>query len=400
MNNKNVLKSLTSVALALPGVNTLADQIATDTSISLRHYQYGEDSLPSNLAAAGRDIDRYDIDTTYLKIVTPVNSDVDFSFTYQTETMTGASPWYVSDYGDGVIKQVMTGASIEEDRDFYSATTRIQRDLRQFGLTLSKSTENDYDSNTMGVSYQKESEDRQQTYTVGFEISDDEINAVQKGNGLFENLGLVRVQGESKKTKSVFLDYSWIIDKNSIAKVAFGYSDNSGYLSDPYKIIFNPIAGVIESDSRPDSKKQKTASFKYRHFLPSYSSALHFNALYYEDDWNITSYTLETAWYYNVSDQLQIAPSYRYYAQADSFFYRNVYQEERADGYYSTDYRLSSYGATTIGLTGVYSLDKIRFTLSYERYNSDFSKGLDNDEPANVGLVDFDTVGFGMDYIF
>lgn len=391
MNNKNVLKSLTSIALTLPGVGAMADQIATETSINLRHYQYGEDPMPAKSTSINEEVERYDIDTNYLKIVTPVKSDMDFSFTYQAETMTGASPWFLTGSVDQA-KQTMTGASIKEERDFLSATTRLQRGLHQVGVTLSRSTENDYDSNTLGLSYQKDNDDKSTTYSLGIEYSGDDINAIQQ-------TGAIRPRGKTKNTRTLFFDYSWIINRNSVAKVAFGYTDISGYISDPYKMVLVPGVGLV-NDSRPDNKKQKNASFKYRHFLPELNSALHFNALYYKDDWNVASYTLETAWYFNLSDQLQIAPSYRYYAQSDSFFYRNIYEEARDDGYYSTDYRLSSFGATTIGLAATYRLDQFAFSLSYERYKSDVDKGLDNDEPANVGLVDFDVLGIGLDYVF
>ena len=41
----------------------------------------------------------------------------------------------------------------------------------------------------------------------------------------------------------------------------------------------------------------------------------------------------------------RLIPSLRYYTQSQADFYAPYYISERSDGYYSSDYRLSPYGA-------------------------------------------------------
>ena len=90
----------------------------------------------------------------------------------------------------------------------------------------------------------------------------------------------------------------------------------------------------------------------------------------------------------------------RLYNQDSSFFYQHFYEQERVDGYYSTDYRLSEYGAVSYRLDIAKSLNNITLHASVMRYQSGGNKGLSNANSENPALLDFDLISLGFDYKF
>ena len=70
------------------------------------------------------------------------------------------------------------------------------------------------------------------------------------------------------------------------------------------------------------------------------------------------------------------------------------------DGYYSSDYRLSPYGALSFRVKLAETIGDWTVSLSAERYISDKSYSLQSVDVENPGLVDFTLFTFGVDYIF
>ena len=63
----------------------------------------------------------------------------------------------------------------------------------------------------------------------------------------------------------------------------------------------------------------------------------------------MVSHTFELAWYQTLFDRLLIVPSVRYYSQGQADFYAPFCAAPRRDGFRSSDYRLSAFGATRGG---------------------------------------------------
>jgi hypothetical protein len=126
MNNKSSsLAAISSMACLLPGLATTANAaIEPKWQISYQYSQYAEANIPANKLLSGSE-ERYSVDTHLLSIQAPIVESTEVFVTLLTETMSGASPWYVAPEGDELL-QVMSGATIEEKRteinvDFHSA---------------------------------------------------------------------------------------------------------------------------------------------------------------------------------------------------------------------------------------------------------------------------------------
>ena len=205
-----------------------------------------------------------------------------------------------------------------------------------------------------------------------------------------------------KASNSAYLAIAQIIDRYSIFQTSLTYQNQRGFLSHSYKQVgFELASGLPElPDNRPNLRHQVSWVANYRRHFRKLDGSLHLNGQYYYDSWKISALTLEGAWRQTLWDEIEIVPTFRYYSQSQAYFYSAVYQFVRADGYYTSDYRMSPFGALSLKLLGAWNFDLFgrdwRASLSYERYWSDAGYALGSVAIANPGLVDFDVVSIGL----
>lgn len=390
--SKHLLKSLSIAALALPAITSQASTVIESVEMGVSYSKYQEDSL-STTNVSGGSVDRYDIDVIQFSFAAPLTDHFQLNLHYQQESLSGASPWFTSQNAGGEVTQVMSGATIEEDRKDYSAQLTYAGSSFTLSGLAGYSTENDYEAITVGAEASYELPGKLTTVALAGDVSFDEIKPTQLG-------GIQRVTDEEKDSWSAHLSLSRILSKSLIAQVGFGAINREGYLSDPYKIVQTPGSFTPNFDARPDSRLATTASARIRYFMDSIDSALHIDYRYYTDDWDIDSHTIDIAQYFNVGGGVQLVPSLRYYTQSEAFFYDNFHEVERFDQFYATDSRLSSFGAFTMGLKLNWQLEHWFFTTSYLRYISDNSYSVFDYNSESLALVDFSVYSVGISYKF
>lgn len=388
----NALIALTAAASALPACQAQADEVADEFQIGYRYYAYDEEAFQTGDTFLPV-IDRYDIDVNQFNLIAPLNESTELNANYQQEKMSGASPWYtvLDENGDPV--QIMSGASIEDERRDAAVSVKTLLGNDSVVVTLATSDEDDYESRSAAVQYNMESQDRLSIYTFAADLSLDDINAVDA------DLFLTRPATEQgKRSSSLLFSYSRILNKTTVAKFSAGYSRKTGYLSDPYKLVL--IGFDLLGDSRPEARHSRTLAAQVRWFSDDFNGALHADYRFYDDSWDIRSHTFELAWYQNLGWGVQLVPSVRLYNQQEAYFYQVFYQEARPDGFHSTDYRLSEFGAITYGLKLNKAFESWSFTLSAEKYESGGDTGLANADVENPGLLDFELLAIGVNYRF
>lgn len=384
------LNALTCAAMSLPGMvsqSVSAETVPDKTTVSYRHTQYSESDQPASVFSPSTA--RYDISVHQFLITGAVSDNKGFSVAVGTESMSGASPWFIFPGADGEPIQIMSGASIEENRsdinvglDFYSKSSK-------FGVGFGHSTENDYSSFSGSVSNSSWFNDKNTTLDLSLAMSFDTIEPTDSGTGIYP----LRPTDEDKNSLSGSIGVSHVINKKLLIGTSFNYAVYDGYLSDPYKQAF--VAGEIVGDSRPDVRKQAALNLQARRFFSGANAALHTDYRFFSTDWGTTSHTLNVAWYQNIGSW-QIVPRIRFYDQSAANFYRNYYVAERADGFYSSDYRLSAYEAISFRLKASKAFGFGNIHASYETYDSAGS-GSDPERGKNPGLVDFSFISIGID---
>jgi hypothetical protein len=325
------LIAITSSALLLPAYQTATADAPPDvTELGIRYSQYEEDDISSSNAFGGSS-ERYEIDISQFHLLAPVSDNWSIALDVQHEDMSGASPWFVGESFEGDPKVIMSSASIEDSRTEVSVTTRYYYDRGNAGFNYTRSEEDDYESDAVGFDLAFNSADGLTTYNGSVSASNDKIEPTQ-GSTPTSTLK------DQKDIRSAWVGVTRIVSKRGIMKFGLGYSYRDGFLTDPYKL----------NDKRPDERKEWTASTGYRHFFIGQNAALHADYRYFNDDWGISSHTIDVAWHQNLGQRSQLIPFLRYYTQDEADFFSN--QVDFNARYYADDSRLSAFGSLSAGL--------------------------------------------------
>jgi len=365
-----LLRSLGRTLAVLPAYQAIpawSDAPPAFTEVGLRYSRYSEDSIAQDKVILG-DRDRYDIDVTQLWIEAPVGSAWSVALDVQNDYQTGASPWFVGINQEGQPGVIMSGASIQDNRVEVGVTTRYFWADGNAGFNVTHSDEDDYEAIAMALDASWNTSSDARTWTVAVSSSRDTVNPTHGVIPVF-------IDEEKLDTQSGYFGVSQILSRTAVMRFGLNYTYSEGYLSDPYK--FN--------DARPGTHERIALSAGIRQFLINADASLQADYRYYADSWGSDSHTLELAWAQNLSASL-LTPYIRYYTQRQADFYNVV--ADRAARFYADDYRLSSYGAITLGARWSVAIGDWTLELEAERYQSDADWGLYDGEAAPA-LVDF-----------
>jgi len=383
-----------------------ADSPVQETSARYAFSYYKEDNLgPGKFLNAGGtgSRERYEIFAHQFNLLTPLTSRIDASFDLVFETMSGASPWWVEPnpalpLTDQSFLQVMSGATIFDERFDGQITVNHYFDRGKATLSGGVSSEKDYLSGNFGFAAERNYNDKNTTHSIAFGYSWDTITptdgAANHGRPLPEY---------TKNSLTIDTALTQLITRNALVQLAFAYKRSTGFLSDPYKRFHVEGTGDNVPGSRPFLRNQITLSGRYRHFIPQADGALHLDAAFHWDDWDVSGMSAEVAWH-QTWRVFRIIPSVRYYSQSQAFFYGPVFQTlprfydflGTKIFYATSDYRLSPYGAISYGLRGEADLSgwpdrdfKWFVTVGYDRYISRGEYALGTVRNENPGLVKY-----------
>lgn len=276
------LLALSTTALALPGIAS-ADAPPVDSTLSYKISNYQEDDLSRSEVPFG-DLERYDIDIHQFQLVTPVGRDFSLQVNANYESLSGASPWFTVAGEDGKPIVALSGASrIEDSRAELSLGGSYYLENGSVSGNIGYSKEDDYRALYGGINGERHFNAEATTLGFGLSYSSDDIFPTDAP--LFD-----RVVSAHKNSSSAFLSVSQIINQFSSFQSGFSLTQQSGFLSDPYKL----------RDVRPEDKTQLAWTNSYRYFYGKADAALHINYRLYHDDFGISSHTLDAAWHQNI----------------------------------------------------------------------------------------------------
>ncbi len=366
-------------AMSLPAFSATQP---VESTVSAGVSNYREADIPRNDVIGG-DNRRYNIDIRQFRLLTPIGRRWSFDLGVSQETMSGASPWATVRGADGEADLIMSGATIEDSRTEVNVTGAHYGEDRSTAVTLTRSREDDYEADALSVSREWTFNDELTTVSAGASYSSDVIEPSDAA--IFG-----RVAREERRTRSVSVGVAQVLDRNSAVYAGLGFTDHRGYLTDPYKL----------RDTRPDGRFERALSVRYRRFLPGRDGAVHLDYRFYDDDWGISAHTLHTSWYQNAGARFQVVPNVRYYSQSAADFYLPVDNFLLpVDVSQSSDFRLSAYGAVTVGLKGIVQQPRWTLTMSVDRYMGREKYGLSSG-PEHPARLDFTLASISVDFTF
>ena len=377
------LAALTGAALALPAIAQLAHgETNTDkTEFGYRYSQYQEDDLDTEKVFVGSR-KRYEVENNQFRLATPVAGDKLLTIEADYETVSGASPFGTVRTPDGQSRLIMSGASIDDTRKDILANLRLPHTDGALTYALGYSTEKDYKAWNGAVEFEQTLADRLTTWSGGIGFSSDTIEPVQ-------TQGINRIDSEDKWSANGFLAIAKVLSPvwQVQGGVFAGMAD--GFLSDAYKAL----------DVRPDQRKSFGFTGRSRYYLRNFNAAVHADYSFYNDDWGIESHTLELAWHQSLGDHIRLVPMVRYYSQSQADFYVEA-DDPQNTGEYSSDYRMSPFGALSWGLSLILEQPDYRIIVRGEQYESDGDLALKNVDVENPALVSYTLITLGFDYRF
>ena len=295
---------------------------------------------------------------------------------------------FITGYSAVINKMVPTGDKVSQTFEPHPQETRNMPILGfnyyfddvMLSLSGGISDEPDFKSSFGSLNLNWELPNKLTTINFGYTLTGNNISRAVNHSGE-EHVHIEDQDYPELDEQSLFHGFNWgvsqVLGKNTLLQLNSGYTRQAGYLTNPYKLVY--VRGEITAEEyhdlseknkifqevtdleimgielfrevRPRERNQWTFSSQLRQYIPAADASVHFDYRYYNDDWGIDSHTFEATWYQSAPGGITIAPNVRYYSQSQADFYAPYFLAPRADGMYSSDYRLSGYGALSGGVT-------------------------------------------------
>ncbi|NJA04949.1 DUF3570 domain-containing protein [Methylococcaceae bacterium WWC4] len=273
----------------------------------------------------------------------------------------------------------------QETRSMPQFGTRYYFDNTTLGVTGGFSEEPDFLSNFGNVDISHEFNNKLTTVSAGYGMTSNTINRSSDSHaghaGHSEHFGAADYPrlNEESKFHNFTASISQVFSKNSVAQLSTSFTHQTGYLSNPYKFVYvrgeispeeyyqlatdaehvdwkritqlEVVGTELFRENRPSQRNQWSLSSRLNQHVPALDASLHLDYRFYLDDWGINSHTFELKWYQSLPWGLTVTPGIRYYSQSQADFFAPYFLSPRADGFYTSDFRLSAFGDLSGGLT-------------------------------------------------
>jgi hypothetical protein len=167
---------------------------------------------------------------------------------------------------------------------------------------------------------------------------------------------------ESKTVADALLGITQVIGPRTLLQLNYSFSDASGYLNDPYKLlsVVDPVTGELAPgptggsglylfEQRPDTRTKQSLFALIKQDIGGH--VLEASYRYMTDDWGIDSQTLDLHLRLAMGEGRYLQPHVRWYTQSAADFYRTVlFDGEPLPEFASADYRLAAFDGVTLGL--------------------------------------------------
>ena len=243
--------------------------------------------------------------------------------------------------------------------------------MNTFSAGLSFSGEYDYQHLGANFKFSHDFNDRNSTVSLAFAVARDDLDpeggAPTPMSAMLEVGNLSnRVGDVDKDVFDIVAGFTQVINRNLILQVNYSFSDASGYLTDPYKIVslVDPTSGdpldnlTLGADrplyqyvfeSRPDERTKHSLYAQTKYYMDG--NVLDASYRFMTDDWDIDSHTVDLRYRWPLSGGNYLEPHFRYYTQSHAEFYRPSIDGTAAlPSYASADYRLGEFDAITFGI--------------------------------------------------
>lgn len=286
----------------------------------------------------------------------------------QTFTSPSGNKVYITEAGEVPLDDTFKDTRFALNANWNQPLARLYTVTAGLGF----STEYDYTHIGANLGLARDFNKRNTTLNAGVAWSQDDIDPV---GGAPVPLSQMLDVGDasnkrgkdSKDVLDLLVGFTQVLNRTTVLRVNYSYSDSSGYLNDPYKLlsVVDPFtgdtvvrvpapgsqgpSGVYRFESRPDTRVKQSVFAEVKHAFGA--TVGHFALRYMTDDWGIDSQTADLRVRWPIGAASYIEPQLRYYMQSEADFYRSsLVAGEPLPQYASADFRLGDFDAVTVGV--------------------------------------------------
>jgi hypothetical protein len=255
---------------------------------------------------------------------------------------------YTSASSDRIDLSANSSASSSDNR-FYPSLMYLRENEqkgRTIGIGVSSSTEFDYQSFGANISFSQKTRDRNGEFTAKFQTFIDQLKLIAPLE--LRSPGSEGYDTAGRNTFAGTLSYSQIVNQNLQLLFVADLISQNGYLSLPFhRVYFNDYS--VHQEKMPDSRLKIPLGIRASYFL---GDAIIIRAYYryYTDDWSLKAHTADLEIPVKVTQSLSFSPFYRYYTQSGTKYFKGYAQHTAADQYYTSNYDLSKFESSFIGM--------------------------------------------------
>jgi hypothetical protein len=264
-------------------------------------------------------------------------------------------------------------ATLTEERKAWSVDVSHQFGDLTVALGGARSTESDYKSTGWSINTFTDFNSRNTTLALGIAGTIDDVKV------------FYQLDPADKRSLDVIAGITQLLDPRTSVSLNVTRSHASGYLSDPYKLV-EQIGEVFPGvflrqtfpENRPDSRTKWIVLGSVNRALPGLRAAVDASYRFHDDDFGITSHTLNLEWYQKLGERVTLRPHVRLMQQSAADFYRMTFtgasftpsnDPTGSAPFYSSDYRLSDLRTTNYGLKLVWEpRPNLQFDAAIEKY--------------------------------
>jgi hypothetical protein len=276
------------------------------------------------------------------------------------ERVSAYASYFVDNVSCASIDVVTTASPFKEKRTEYGGGVDYQYRNTTLGVSVLRSTEPDYQTNTFGLTVSHEIFDGLTTVSLGYAESHADV---EKTHTDFS---------DHANTYQYKLGLSQVVTKSVLMTLNYEATLEDGYLQSPYRSArllglsvpevyprardgYAVALGIVKGIGTDGGPLKGSAYLRYRYFW---------------DTWDIRAHTIELGYGSRLGDRWLVEPRLRHYKQSAASFYADNFTTQMV--YMARDRELSDFYSNAVGVKASYQLSDHSFGLSRVSLNFDY----------------------------
>lgn len=263
---------------------------------------------------------------------------------------------YTSASSDNIDPLTVSSASRSDTHIYPSVAWSVHNDDRRTtqGVALSYSTEYDYKSYGLNLSFAKASADNNREISLKAGAFFDTWKVIlppelrPEGYGSGAHGDRDPIDYKPRNSYNVSLSLSQIINKRLQVLLTVEPAFQQGLLSTPFhRIYFQDGGETVER--LPGNRLKLPIGFRLHYFLGDRIIVRTFYR-YYIDDWGMQAHTVNLETPIKLTSFVSASPFYRFSHQSAVRYFAPYGQHKQTDQYYTSDYDISGFNSQFLGL--------------------------------------------------